>query len=622
MRKRAFLSALMSAAPLSAAMSRPEIIQVVDRRQQSSGRSVEASTVPSRASAVRSAANPDSQVLKTFGYSSAGDGGGALYKKVVSEPSHAGKLRSADGVWWELAEQVLSPQMFGAKGDGVTDDWPAFQAMFAMRLPNGKKNAPKGPKVFIPSGAYKLASIGVNGIQLKAETHIQGEHGGMGNAFQGTELIFPADCVGICVNRFDTIDGGVESAATGGADGSSIRNIAMTGALGSDLRAHGIWLRARATVENVTIRNFTGDGVHIRAGARASASVRGNANSWFLNVMRVQNCGRDGYFVDGADANSGLAIGCSAQNNGRWGFYDSSFLGNTWVGCHSAGNGTAGAGINGSRKSSFVHFNGFRYGTKARATQAELVAIEPGSNDKIWIPLRKGGAHAVCPTWLPDQADGTYFHGGAYKSDNANASNVFLGCYTEGGQAGCSFAGPTLAIGGSIYGAGFMDGGYIRGDVGNRLTVRGPGGAFAIKDNAVDVLLGGGADNVLQWLSEDETASSIWRFHRSGKDWVIDNANSGSRTAMRLTGEHTEETSGRSTTIPYHATFPRIGIGSGKALRLHSSLSAEPSSGEYGRGEVIYNSSPSAAGVPGWVCTIAGTAGSTAVFKAMAALAD
>lgn len=51
------------------------------------------------------------------GYSSAGDGGAATYKRASSEPSHAGKFQSADGQWWEIAEPVVTPQMFGAKGD-------------------------------------------------------------------------------------------------------------------------------------------------------------------------------------------------------------------------------------------------------------------------------------------------------------------------------------------------------------------------------------------------------------------------------------------------------------------------------------------------------------------------
>lgn len=55
--------------------------------------------------------------LRTAGYSTAGDGGGALYKRAVLEPSHAGKVQSADGAWWELAENEVNPKQFGAKGD-------------------------------------------------------------------------------------------------------------------------------------------------------------------------------------------------------------------------------------------------------------------------------------------------------------------------------------------------------------------------------------------------------------------------------------------------------------------------------------------------------------------------
>lgn len=55
------------------------------------------------------------------GYNAAGDGGASLYKRVGSEPSHAGKLQSADAAWWELAEERPTLEMFGALGDDSTD---------------------------------------------------------------------------------------------------------------------------------------------------------------------------------------------------------------------------------------------------------------------------------------------------------------------------------------------------------------------------------------------------------------------------------------------------------------------------------------------------------------------
>ncbi|MFD2235938.1 hypothetical protein [Aureimonas populi] len=70
--------------------------------------------------------------LRTNGYYVAGDGGGALYKRVGVEPSHAGKFQSADGAWWELLEAVRDVRMYGARGDGASDDTPAFRAAFAL----------------------------------------------------------------------------------------------------------------------------------------------------------------------------------------------------------------------------------------------------------------------------------------------------------------------------------------------------------------------------------------------------------------------------------------------------------------------------------------------------------
>lgn len=70
----------------------------------------------------------DVQYLRTAGYYAPGDGGGALYKRVATEPSHAGKVQSADGAWWEIAVKEINVLQFGCKGDNTIDDSIPFQA--------------------------------------------------------------------------------------------------------------------------------------------------------------------------------------------------------------------------------------------------------------------------------------------------------------------------------------------------------------------------------------------------------------------------------------------------------------------------------------------------------------
>lgn len=58
--------------------------------------------------------------LRIAGRAAVGDFGGGLYKKAVSEPSHEGKLQSNDGAWWELAEVLVTPNMFdGGLADAI-----------------------------------------------------------------------------------------------------------------------------------------------------------------------------------------------------------------------------------------------------------------------------------------------------------------------------------------------------------------------------------------------------------------------------------------------------------------------------------------------------------------------
>jgi hypothetical protein len=69
--------------------------------------------------------------IHTAGFYAAGDGGSALYVRVSSEPSHNGKIQSADGAWWKLSTEYVTPNMFGAKCNGTDDDAPAINSAWS-----------------------------------------------------------------------------------------------------------------------------------------------------------------------------------------------------------------------------------------------------------------------------------------------------------------------------------------------------------------------------------------------------------------------------------------------------------------------------------------------------------
>lgn len=114
-------------------------------------------SVESRDDAGSASIPPLTQLMYLKGYSSEGDGGQHAVRRVYSEPSHEGKVRTADrylpdgttdatdGGWWEIAEIMPIPEMFGAIGDGVADDTAAITNW----LNYGGGRAPDGNKVYL-----------------------------------------------------------------------------------------------------------------------------------------------------------------------------------------------------------------------------------------------------------------------------------------------------------------------------------------------------------------------------------------------------------------------------------------------------------------------------------------
>jgi hypothetical protein len=92
-------------------------------------------------------------VIATDGFSRAGDGGGATYRRVTVAPTHRGWFRSPDGSIWELDEDRVSIRAMGAVGDGRADDRAAVQGAIDYIAARG------GGIVVIPPGRFRLVMV-------------------------------------------------------------------------------------------------------------------------------------------------------------------------------------------------------------------------------------------------------------------------------------------------------------------------------------------------------------------------------------------------------------------------------------------------------------------------------
>jgi hypothetical protein len=486
-------------------------------------------------------------------------------------------------------------------GTSSYDCRPALLAAIeAARRPASSQSASFGSgsnDVFIPPGTYPISSR----VDLKTAVRIYGVDGGDANSNESSVLVFPADSHGIVIHAHNTIGDGVEATPTTQGSGAIIEGLFLKGS--GTTSGHGIWMRGRATIRQCRVLGFAGNGVNIVASAGAGGINEGNANNWYLDKLRITNIGGHGVFVDGADVNAGVGIGVDTTGTGQCGIFDSSFLGNTWIACHTDTNG----------KKASVHYGGNRY---YAINESLAGTTTPGTDATVWGLVGAGGVHPHYPEWV---SGGTYKIGYAYHSDSINSAGVFLGCYTEGGYPPSRLLRTAIWLGGR--GAVTPDstmaqivssfGGALKSSQGFE-SERPAGSATLTTRFGVD-----GTNGDIIYITHSTAAPNVWRFRVTGNDLEFNYQNSALNRSFLITGPNTSLAFGRSAPVPHAFNLNRLWVGNGANARHQNTGTAAPTTGEWARGDIVWNINAAAGGKVGWVCVAAGTPGTWKPFGAI-----
>lgn len=475
--------------------------------------------------------------------------------------------------------------------DGVTDDYPKLKKLLdRVKIFSNGSLTPRGPSIYFPMAKYFMAQT----IDLKSQVHFFGDAQGHFSQ-QTAELRFAADIHGIVINRENTLStvsaSGIETTPTGAADNSCISGLAIASVGGTDRTKHGIWARTRFKMHCCLVAGFPGNGGHIVAGTDRSDEGFGNANGFYLEACGFQNNKNHGLLVDGIDANASVIHVCDASLNGRMGFYDSSFLGNAYYGCHAATNGLRNKGGNASDQSCVVSFGGNLYAAHWTATEAQLVATTPGTNSAIWVPYGSGGETDNYPLWASGKPEGTYFRAFGYFSDSVSASNFYFNCYNET-DAPSALLGRATHVGAMM--EGLLTGAKLSSNTAGQTLV----GSLQATTGTQAITF---ADGSGFFSLASSTISGTWRMQEDTGRVVMRHQNVGARTPFYLTKDTDR--------VPYAFGTERIMMGSTGGQILITFGTAAPTSGAYNRGDMVINTQPSAGGFTGWRCVTSGTPG-------------
>ena len=395
-------------------------------------------------------------------------------------------------------------------------------------------------EVVVPPGKYYLAST----LTLQRQVILRGAGSPAGNAFGSTQLHFADNINGIvCFYQY-------QATPSNGSDGALISNMSIinrrnaAGTLG-----YGVLINSRAKLDNVLVRNFRQDGFRIVADTSVAPNYY-NANNWKMkDCIAVSNTG-NGLYVQGGDANAGICIGLDCRNNGGWGIYDESFLGNLYLGCHTANN------TSGGYKTTNLNARNVFTGCYTEGGEVQsLVSPTLVLGGILADPIALGNGRSLGTAHVLGEGYSTKL---VFSAQNAQS---------------------TIELGD----------GYNTAD-----------GLVGIKDARE-------SGGIYPWRLKQKPGRHYWDWANDDKS-LFELTNSQATVANGFPREVATRMGGNA------GVAMRQGFFQGSNMKYVGTGSAAPVAGTYVVGDIIYNEAPASAGYIGWVCTVAGTPGTWKTF--------
>jgi hypothetical protein len=492
----------------------------------------------------------------------------------------------ADGRRWKRQVSGRFNAAWFGLSSALSDNAPALNAAIKASLVGSEPYYFSNPSVYIPFSQDPYLFLST--IELTNLVIIYGD--GTGAGFSRAPILsWPiAGQTGFHIVPFN-------AGHTG--SGSMISGLHLQGTNGTPdvYGGHGIHAQGLIRIRDFQIFNFQGAQVSIQAD---TASNTGNANGWEIN-NGILGGGDYGMYLAGGDVNAGTARMVGVEGCRKWGIYENSFLGNTYVACNIASAGSQ----------SIVTFGGNSYYCLSDSLGGSTT---PGTDATVW-KLMANGAY---PAWV---SGGTYNQGGAYWSANPSSRNVFLGCYSESGQPPSLINATSLVLGG-LHAAGFRDSSSTPQlqAINSALTSsKFVTGTLSFGDTHLDSSQGLTSGDG-QFFNDTQLNGYWWTFSKQVGSWGYQWAGLGTPHYLLFMDRSATPANGYKRNIS--SAFNPNGSNGTLALDGHYAgsktenfwrgfASAIPNSGSWFAGDELKDTTPTSGGSIGWVCTTNGTQG-------------